>query len=433
MATIEIGSGRLSGSSGARRVPDRIYRICVMGDFGGEAIGRLVELDRDNIDQVMAAMKVSAASLRVSAIDDFHPDQLLDRIAVGEEAAAPAPASRPLPVAPAPSEGLLESIVEEQATRPNAKTEAEHMVDRLVAEAAASARPVAPETAKPGAAAAAALRKVLHDPGFQSVESAWRSLALLAHRLDTGSGLKLVMLDLPPAQLVEALRSGRLQKLLLENQVAPWSTWVALWRFPAEAAPAALLALLAKIAAAGDITLLAGGDTALAGCRSIAETPDPDDWATAELSDEAAAAWAALMRLPEAAHLGLVAPRLLLRLPYGKDADPIERFGFEEFPETPAHQRLLWGSGAVAAALMLASDKNDPEIDRVPLYVRKNPLGNEAQSPTEATLSIRAATALHAVGLMPLLWVQHTDKVRLGAWRGLGASGTLAGRGVGGV
>jgi type VI secretion system protein ImpC len=328
---------------------------------------------------------------------------------------------------------LLASIVEDQAARQGAKSEAEHMVDRLVAEAAASARPVTPEAMKPGAAAAAALRKVLHDPRFQSIESAWRSVALLANRLDTGLGLKLLMLDLPPAQLVEALQSGRLRKLLLENQVAPWATWIALWRFPAEAGPAALLARLAKIAASGDATLLASGDTALAGCRSVAETPDPDDWATAEPSDEAAAAWAALMRLPEAAHLGLVAPRLLLRLPYGKDADPIERFGFEEFPEAPGHDLLLWGSGAVAAALMLASDKNDPEIDRVPLYVRKDPLGNEVQPPTEATLSIRAATALHDVGLMPLLWVQHTDKVRLGAWRAIGAGGILAGRGAAGV
>jgi type VI secretion system protein ImpC len=241
------------------------------------------------------------------------------------------------------------------------------------------------------------------------------------------------MLDLPPAQLVEVLQNGRLQKLLLENETGPWATWLALWRFPAEAGPAALLARLVKIAAAGDVTLLAGGDTALAGCRSIAETPDPDDWSTVEISDEVAAAWAALMRLPEAAHLGLVAPRLLLRLPYGKNSNPIERFGFEEFEDAPPHEKLLWASGAVAAALMLATDKNDPEIDRMPLYVRKDPLGDEAQPPTEATLSIRAATALHEVGLMPLLWVQHSDKVRLGAWRAIGADGTLAGRGAAGV
>jgi type VI secretion system protein ImpC len=435
MATIEIGGVGFGGSGGARRLVDRVYRICVMGDFGGEATGRLVEVDRDNIDKVMAAMNVRAAGLQLRALDDFHPDRLVDRIALGvePEPSSPAPTPRPEPATPAPSEGLLDSIVEGQAARQDAKGEAEHMVDRLVAEAAASARPVAPEAAKPGAAAAAALRKVLHDARFQSLESAWRSLALLANRLDTGSGLKLLMLDLPPAQLVERLQDGRLEKLLLENQVAPWATWIALWRFPAEPGPAALLARLAKIAAAGDVTLLASGDTALAGCRSIAATPDPDDWATAELSDEAAAAWAALMRLPEAAHLGLVAPRLLLRLPYGKDADPIERFGFEEFLDAPEHERLLWGSGAVAAALMLATDKDDPEIDRVPLYVRKAPLGNEAQSPSEATLSLRAATALHDVGLMPLLWVQHTDKVRLGAWRSLGASGTLAGRGAAGT
>jgi type VI secretion system protein ImpC len=433
MATIEIGGVGFGGTGGARRVTDRVYRICVMGDFGGTATGRLVAVDRDNLDQVMAAMTVSAAGIELRALDDFHPDRLLDRIAVGPEPEPPPPSRQAAPPAPAaPTDGLLDAIVADAAARQSDKSEAEHMVERLVAEAAASARRVAPEAAKPGAAAAAALRKVLHDPRFQSIEAAWRSLALIAGRLDTGSALKLVMLDLPPAQLVEAVQSGRLQKLLLENEATPWATWVALWRFPAEAGPAALLARLAKIAAARDVTLLAGGDTALAGCRSIAETPDPDDWATAELSDEAATAWAALMRLPESAHLGLVAPRLLLRLPYGKDSDPIERFGFEEFEAAPPHEKLLWGSGAVAAALMLARDRNDPEIDRVPLYVRKDPLGSEAQPPTEAALSLRAATALHEAGLMPLLWVQHSDKVRLGAWRGLGAA-ALAGRGAAGA
>jgi type VI secretion system protein ImpC len=432
MATIEFGVG-FGGTRGARRVVERCYRICVMGDFGGQTPGRLVEVDRDNIDQVMSAMNVAAGGLPIRAIDDFHPDRLLERLEIGAEQAHPAPMQPPLaPAAPA-VDGLLDSILADQNAGQARKSDAESMVDRLVAEAAASAKSVGLEAAKPGAAAATALRRVLHDARFQSLEAAWRSLALLVNRLDTGADLKIHMLDLSPAQLVEALQSGRLQKLLTENGVGPWSTWVALWRFPAEPGPAALLAKLTKIAAAADATLLVGGDTALAGCRSIAETPDPDDWSTAELSDDAATAWAALMRLPEAAHLGLVAPRLLLRLPYGKDADPIERFAFEEFMDAPQHERLLWGSGAVAAALMLATNKDDPEIERVPLYIRKDPLGTEALPPTEAVLSVRAAGALHEAGLMPLVWVQHTDKVRLGAWRGLGASGMLAGTGAAGT
>jgi len=432
MATIEFGVG-FGGTGSARRAVERCYRICVMGDFGGQAQGRLVEIDRDNIDQVLAAMNVAAGGLGLRSLDDFHPDRLLDRLEIVPEPTDPAPTKPPSAPAAPPADGLLDSILADQSARQAGRSEAESMVDRLVAEAAASAKSVGPEAAKPGAAAATALRRVLHDARFQSVEAAWRSLALLVNRLDTGTDLKVYMLDLSPAQLVEALQSGRLQKLLTENGVGPWSTWVALWRFPAEPGPAALLAKLTKIAAAAGATLLAGGDTALVGCRSIAETPDPDDWSTAELSDHAAAAWAALMRLPEAAHLGLVAPRLLLRLPYGKGADPIERFAFEEFTDAPQHECLLWGSGAVAAALMLATNKDDPEIEGVPLYIRKDPLGAEATPPTEAVLSVRAAGALREAGFMPLVWVQHTDKVRLAGWRGLGAGGSLAGMGAAGA
>ncbi|MFC7539039.1 type VI secretion system contractile sheath domain-containing protein [Siccirubricoccus deserti] len=35
---------------------------------------------------------------------------------------------------------------------------------------------------------------------------------------------------------------------------------------------------------------------------------------------------------PEAAYIGLAAPRFLLRMPYGKKSDPIDSFAFEESP-----------------------------------------------------------------------------------------------------
>ena len=47
---------------------------------------------------------------------------------------------------------------------------------------------------------------------------------------------------------------------------------------------------------------------------------------------DTAAAWALLRKLPEASHLALGVPRMLLRLPYGKDTDPIEAFLDEKSP-----------------------------------------------------------------------------------------------------
>ena len=56
---------------------------------------------------------------------------------------------------------------------------------------------------------------------------------------------------------------------------------------------------------------------------------------------------------PDAAWLGLALPRFLLRLPYGKKTDRCERFDFEELPDDPLHEHYLWGSPALACAVLL--------------------------------------------------------------------------------
>ena len=51
--------------------------------------------------------------------------------------------------------------------------------------------------------------------------------------------------------------------------------------------------------------------------------------------------------------LGLVWPRFLLRLPYGKGTDPISAFDYEEMPPDPQHDGYLWGNPALLCACML--------------------------------------------------------------------------------
>ena len=50
------------------------------------------------------------------------------------------------------------------------------------------------------------------------------------------------------------------------------------------------------------------------------------------------AAWDAVRRLPEVRSLGLALPRILLRLPHGKDTTPVDSFDFEEVPDGSAHE-----------------------------------------------------------------------------------------------
>ena len=58
----------------------------------------------------------------------------------------------------------------------------------------------------------------------------------------------------------------------------------------------------------------------------------------------------ALRELPEASHLALLAPRFMLRHPYGKKSDPISAFAFEEFTPDEGLRGMLWGHPALLAA-----------------------------------------------------------------------------------
>jgi type VI secretion system protein ImpC len=201
---------------------------------------------------------------------------------------------------------------------------------------------------------------------------------------------------------------------------------------------AELLGRIAKIAAQAGAPFLAAASPQILGCVSLAATPDPDDWS--ESTDpQALEAWKALRQLPEASYLGLALPRFLLRLPYGRETEPIGPFAFEEMEETRAHTDYLWGNPAFACAYLLAEAFSQDgwnlhagviqEIAGLPLHIYRKD-GESLMKPcAEALLMERAAERLLDHGLMPLLSFQGSDLIRLARFQSLASPlKPLAGR-----
>ena len=164
-------------------------------------------------------------------------------------------------------------------------------------------------------------------------------MQLLVRRLDSDGPLRLFLLDVSLAELAADLtasdqlsRSG-IYRLLVEQTLRtpggqPWSLLAGCYPFGPTDDDAMLLGRLAKVVHQSGAKWLAAAQPALAGCDSFAEATEPDDWRPRRASE----AWQALRQLPEANSLDLIAPRFLLRQPYGKETDPIESFPFEEMP-----------------------------------------------------------------------------------------------------
>ncbi len=129
--------------------------------------------------------------------------------------------------------------------------------------------------------------------------------------------------------------------------------------------------------------MLAGARPAFVGIGSFAETPDPFDWRPIEATyPEPLRAFRASA---EAAHLGLLAPRVLLRQPYGQETDPVAAFPFEELGEERSHDALLWGCPTLMAGHLLgeaAAEDDAPtvaggRVGGLPVPTRRTEAGTE--------------------------------------------------------
>lgn len=269
------------------------------------------------------------------------------------------------------------------------------------------------------------MRTLLREPVFHDLESAWRSLELLVRRADEDT-TEIHVLDVSRAELGEDLRRSNLSesgayRILVEDAVEtpggkPWSVIVGLWGFSPNIEDVALLGRLAKLARAAGAPFLAGASPRLARRDGFAEGAG-----MAESDDVEEALWQALRGAPGAEWIGLVLPRVLLRLPYGQDTDPIEEFPFEE-GEDLTHEDLLWGSPAAVCALLLSQSfaqdgwEMTPgsvrDLDGLPLYVRKED-GESRLTPCAETLLTDSETEeILDRGLMAVVTRRESDAIR---------------------
>jgi type VI secretion system protein ImpC len=493
--------------AGGAPPPDTPFRVAVLGDFGarvGAGARRLVEIDRDNFDDVLRSLGVGLRlrlsdsepgeplALAFEELEDFHPDRIYDRLEIFQSlrrtrrrledpstfdaASAEVRAwARHVAASPPPTPGRTDDarqgrqdeggfardLIEELLNAPQGAAAVRHPeglsdLNGFLREIVRPHVTPSEDARKPelidavDAAAGRLMRAVLHHTDFQRLEAAWRALHLLVSKAETGATLKLYLLNLSREELAEGLRTGEgeragsLQKLLVEESVAtwggePWSLLLGDYTFEPTRVDAGLLSANAGGARQAGAPVVAAAGPRVAGCESFAATPDPDDWRRPE-GDDDARAWAELRRSPEARHLGLAAPRFLLRLPYGRETEPAERFNFEEFEEgVSRHEDYLWGNPAFLCGHLLAEAFSRSgwgmrpgevkEVGGLPLHVLESDGESQAKPCGEAFLTERAAEGLLERGVMPLLSFKHGDTVRLARFQSLAdPASELAGR-----
>ncbi|MCU0228679.1 MAG: type VI secretion system contractile sheath large subunit [Bryobacterales bacterium] len=443
---------------------------------------RPVEVDRDTFDDVLAAMRPTVMvgldgeepfPLKVADLDDFRPeaifhknplflemrrlrDQLEDPdrwraaardLGSGADVAPASPATPP-PATPAKVSArdlvsggsLLDAMMEDaQSDRPApalapSKDPVLEIARRAVLPYLVSAPSAQQQEllARMDEAISAQMRRVLHHPVVRRVESAWRGLFRLIRALDTGAHLKVSILDLSREELQLDLfgHDDPAHSLLARVLIADpgkradgqgYSVVAGAYRFGADADDLRALNRLMKFAKSAGAPFLADATPSLVGAPAFEGVLNPRAWTPA--SEVAGGYWPLVRKQADAAWLGLVAPRVLSRLPYGRKSDPCDAFPFEEIAGQPSPDDYLWGSGAVCMAMLLGQAYAEfgwdfkpgavAELTGLPLHTYSSHEGTVSTSVAEAWFTEEAMEALSSRGFITLVPYKNQDRLRV--------------------
>jgi type VI secretion system ImpC/EvpB family protein/type VI secretion system ImpB/VipA family protein len=473
-----------------RRDADAPLRMLIMADFSGRAHREapvvlpgladrpVLAVDVDRLTAVMARLAPTVQLpigetgetilIRFKQLDDFHPDalyqhlelfqtlrrtraRLLDPASFAQAAAelVPLPVAAPVQTGPAAASeneadllGRLLGKAPVAARTPPVDAGAAAIQSLL--QAVVQPHIVHSDSRQPAWVAAVdaaigdQLRAILHQPAFQAVEATWRGIHDLVVNGDSDT-VQIFLLDVTRQELMTDLRAAGgdpkatgLHQRLIERGVQmpdgqPWAALVGDYRFGAGPEDIALLAMLGSLAAQAGGPFLAGAAPELLGCASAALLADPGQWQPLPAGIEQN--WQALRHCAVAPWIGLVLPRVLLRLPYGRKTDPVDAIAFEEMPGGRDPDAYLWGNPAFLCARLIAVafaengwefEPGDAlDVEDLPAHVYEEAGERVMQPGTEVLLSERAMNAVLARGLMPILGHRQRNVVRLARFQSL--------------
>jgi len=232
------------------------------------------------------------------------------------------------------------------------------------------------------------MRGLLHDPRFQADEASWRGLDFVVRG---DSSVRIHIAQLPKAEAAIDPLNARMQALLSARK---WRAVIGLYAFGPDAADIEFLGRMARLAAEIGAPFIAEGSL--------------------DMGD----LWEQVRGIPEASYLGLALPRFLLRLPYCARANAIESFVFEEMPDPPVHEHFLWGNPALAFLTLLTAG-GALNLEGLPLYTYEQEGELQMTPCSEIWMTETQVLSLIDRGLMPLVSLRDSDRVRLAGFRAI--------------
>lgn len=278
------------------------------------------------------------------------------------------------------------------------------------------------------------LNEVLHNPQFQKLEGTWRGLKYLLDQSETGTQLKIRVLNASKKDLLRDLQrapefdQSAMFKKVYEEEYGlfggePFGALVGDYEFSKHPEDLELLEKVSQVAAASHAPFLSAASSELLNMESFTNLDQPRDIGKIFDSTEYAK-WKGFRESEDSKYVALTCPRILMRLPYGRDTSPVDGFNFEEGVDGTDHSKYLWGNAAFALAskmtqafatygwcVAIRGVEGGGLVDGLPSHTFRTDEGDVAlKCPTEIAITDRREKELADQGLVSLVHCKGTDK-----------------------
>lgn len=284
------------------------------------------------------------------------------------------------------------------------------------------------------------LKSIMHHEKFQKLEGSWRGLHHMVSNSNTGSGLKIRMMNISKKELTRDLEKAvefdqsQIFKKIYESEFGtaggePYAALIGDFEFSARPDDISLLSKISNVAAAGFCPFIAAAAPTMFGFDSYTELSKPRDlekiFDSAEYSQ-----WRGFRDSDDSRFVTLTMPRTLARVPYGSATKPIDAFNYEEADQGSDgqhiendHDSYCWMNAAYSMGTVLTrayteygwctsirGAEGGGKVEGLPSHSFVSDDGDiDQKCPTEIGITDRREAELSNLGFLPLCHYKNTD------------------------
>ncbi len=277
------------------------------------------------------------------------------------------------------------------------------------------------------------LAEIMHHPSFQKLEGSWRGLKYLIDNSETGTQLKIRIMNAGKKELLKDLQrapefdQSALFKKVYEEEYgvfggAPFGALIGDYEFGKGPEDMELLERISQVAGSAHAPFISAVGPDMFNLDAYTKLDAPRDLAKIFDTTEYAK-WKSFRQSEDSRYVALCLPRTLARLPYGKETKTIEGFMYEEGVDGTEHNKYCWMNAAYSFGSKLTQSfshygmcvsirgvEGGGLVEGLPVHNFYTDEGDVAMKcPTEVPITDRREKELADLGFIPLVHCKGTD------------------------